>query len=143
MQSGTTRFISRTLLAPVLALAMLPGIALAGDQDHLDYDHQDRWHGVLDHAQSPVDIVTASAVEADNEESAAIMLSSKRAPGKVADTGHAIQVNTGAAEALIRSRHFRLAQFHFHSPSEHTIDGKSCPLDSGTTSSARRMAGGW
>lgn len=114
MQSGTTRFISRTLLASALVLAMLPGIALAGDQDHLDYDHQDRWHGVLDHAQSPVDVVTASAVEADTEESAAIMLSSKRAPGKVTDTRHAILVNTGAAEAVIRGCHFQLARFHLH-----------------------------
>lgn len=78
------------------------------------HDHQDRWHGVLDHAQSPVDIVTASAVEADNKESAAIMLSSKRAPGKVTDTRHAILVNTGAAEAVIRGCHFQLARFHLH-----------------------------
>lgn len=129
MRTRNTRCTSRPLLAAALALALMPGALLAAGQDDLDYTHQERWHGVLDHSQSPVDIVTASAVEADNKESSAIMLSSKRAPGQVADTGHAIQVNTGAAEALIRGRHFRLAQFHFHSPSEHTVDGKAYPLE--------------
>ena len=129
MRTRNTRCTSRPLLAAALALALMPGALMAAGQDDLDYTHQERWHGVLDHAQSPVDIVTASAVEADNKESSAIMLSSKRAPGQVADTGHAIQVNTGAAEALIRGRHFRLAQFHFHSPSEHTVDGKAYPLE--------------
>jgi carbonic anhydrase len=53
------------------------------------------------------------------------MLSSRRAPGRLADAGHAIQVDAAAA-ASIRSRHFRLTQSHFHSPGEHTIDGKPC-----------------
>lgn len=113
-----------------LGLALLSGPLFASKPHHdLDYDHQETWQGVLDHAQSPVDIVTASAQPADSKESGAIMISSKRAPGRVEDNGHAVQVDTDVAEAMIRGRHFRLGQFHFHSPSEHTIDGKYFPLE--------------
>jgi carbonic anhydrase len=112
-----------------LALACAQAFAQKAPEHDLDYDHQETWHGVLDHAQSPVNIVTTSAAKADTEESGALFIESKRAPGKVTDTGHAIQVNTDVAEALIRGRHFKLTQFHFHTPSEHTIDGRSYPLE--------------
>jgi carbonic anhydrase len=48
---------------------------------------------------------------------------------KAEDNGHAVQVNTDTTEALIRGRHFKLAQFHFHAESEHTIDAKHYPLE--------------
>ena len=124
---------SMSRLAAGLSLCLLATAAFADGQKKashdLDYDHQETWHGELDHAHSPVNIVTESALAPDRDESGALLISSKRAPGKVTDTGHAIQVNTDVAEALIRGRHFRLTQFHFHSPSEHTIDGRSYPLE--------------
>ncbi|GAB6479057.1 hypothetical protein bcgnr5380_61890 [Bacillus cereus] len=40
-----------------------------------------------------------------------------------------MQVDTHATEATIRGRHFKLAQFHFHAQSEHTLDGKHFPLE--------------
>ncbi len=45
------------------------------------------------------------------------------------DNGHAVQVDSDSTEAMIRGRHFRLAQFHFHAQSEHTLDGKHFPLE--------------
>lgn len=111
------------------ASAQHAGQAKAAEET-LDYDHQDDWKGVLDHSQSPIDIVTASAVAAQRNEPTAIQLSHTDAPiDLVEDNGHAVQVNTHATEAVIRGRHFTLAQFHFHAQSEHTIDGKHYPLE--------------
>ncbi|MGH8027021.1 MAG: carbonic anhydrase [Pseudoxanthomonas sp.] len=122
----------RSLLLPAALLfsLLLPVHSKAEDKHPpLDYSHQEQWKGVLNHSQSPIDIVTATATAASNKESGALLISSKRAPSQVEDNGHAVQVDTDVAEALIRGRYFRLSQFHFHSPSEHTIDGKSYPLE--------------
>lgn len=110
-------------------LALLCANAQAND-GKIDYDHQEQWHGALDKAQSPIDIVTKSAVEADDNEPQSLQIWYTTAPvTKVEDNGHGVQVDTNATEAMIRGRHFTLAQFHFHAASEHTIDGKQYPLE--------------
>jgi carbonic anhydrase len=51
-------------------------------------------------------------------------------PLVVVNNGHNVQVkNTAAASITIDSVKYDLAQFHFHSPSEHTIGGKSFDLE--------------
>lgn len=46
------------------------------------------------------------------------------------DNGHTIQVTPNAdMGAVIDGVRFGLAQYHFHSPSEHAIDGKHFPLE--------------
>lgn len=110
------------------AALSLPAIAAEPHPD-LDYSHQESWKAVLDHAQSPIDIVTRTALPADHKDAGALIIASRPSPGVVEDNGHAVQVNTNQAEAVIRGRHFRLSQFHFHSPSEHTVDGKVAPLE--------------
>ena len=46
------------------------------------------------------------------------------------DNGHTIQVTPDAEVGLdIEGVHFGLAQFHFHSPSEHAIEGVRYPLE--------------
>jgi carbonic anhydrase len=51
-------------------------------------------------------------------------------PLVVVNNGHAIQVkNTAAASVTIDNVKYDLAQFHFHSPSEHTIGGKSFDME--------------
>ena len=48
----------------------------------------------------------------------------------VVNNGHAIQVNYGPGSSItIDSTAFALKQFHFHAPSENTINGKSFPLE--------------
>jgi carbonic anhydrase len=55
------------------------------------------------------------------------------APGAavVANNGHTIQVNfAGAAGSVsIDGKRFDLLQFHFHRPSEHTVDGKTFAME--------------
>jgi carbonic anhydrase len=46
------------------------------------------------------------------------------------DNGHTIQVTTDVPLGLdTNGVHFELVQFHFHAPSEHTIDGEFAPLE--------------
>lgn len=104
--------------------------AAAGHHEVYDYDHQEAWQALHDKSQSPIDIVTAGAAAADPAEPRAIEFSHTHgAIDKVEDNGHAVQVDTHATEATIRGRHFKLAQFHFHAQSEHTLDGKHFPLE--------------
>ncbi len=49
--------------------------------------------------------------------------------GTVVNNGHTIQFNGDEMGSLtIENKDFELVQFHFHSPSEHTIDGKGFPM---------------
>jgi carbonic anhydrase len=46
------------------------------------------------------------------------------------NTGHSIQVNLPGADTLtVGTDSFSLLQFHFHSPSEHTINGSHFPME--------------
>ena len=46
------------------------------------------------------------------------------------DNGHTIQITNDVPMALdMDGIHYELVQFHFHAPSEHTIDGKYAPLE--------------
>lgn len=48
----------------------------------------------------------------------------------VVDNGHTIQVNVPAGSyAMIDGKRYDLAQFHFHTLSEHTFSGKHFPLE--------------
>lgn len=70
--------------------------------------------------QSPVDITGATRPHPDR-------LRFNYAPSalKLVNTGRTIQVNYDPGSYLtIGNRRYDLLQFHFHSPSEHTIDGQ-------------------
>ncbi len=84
--------------------------------------------------QSPIDLIPS-------QESNAIPLifDYKRSSLRIAhhehvvdliDNGHTIQVTVDRGSTLTTRRAvYHLAQFHFHSPSEHTVDGKAFPLE--------------
>lgn len=104
--------------------------AAPAHHEAFDYEHQERWQAAHDKSQSPIDIVTAGAVAAADNEPRALAFEHTRGPiDSVEDNGHAVQVDTHATQATIRGRHFTLAQFHFHAASEHTLDGKHFPLE--------------
>jgi carbonic anhydrase len=49
---------------------------------------------------------------------------------EVVNNGHTIQVNIeDGSHIIVDNAHFNLKQFHFHSPSENHISGKSYPLE--------------
>jgi carbonic anhydrase len=76
-------------------------------------------------AQTPVNIVTANTVLAVLPE---LDFGYNTTPFDVENTGHVVEVlyNAGSSIRLGRSvtDTYQLLQFHFHAPSEHTIDGK-------------------
>ena len=75
--------------------------------------------------QSPVDL--NAMTEADL---APVTFSYKAGGESVVNNGHTIQVNyTPGSTISIDGKTFELKQFHFHSPSENTIKGKSFPLE--------------
>lgn len=117
---------TRFLLAP---LPLLLALAAPAAAQSLDYAHQADWKPAHGGFQSPIDIVPAQAHDADPDESQAIRLRHTRSELEVVDNGHAIEVEVHGPDSIIRGRHFKLAQFHFHAQSEHTLDGKHFPVE--------------
>jgi carbonic anhydrase len=53
-----------------------------------------------------------------------------KSTGELVDTGHSEQVNLLPGSFIsYGGTRYELQQFHFHSPSEHTIDGKPAPME--------------
>ena len=75
--------------------------------------------------QSPLDITGAVKAEIP-----AIALDWKKGTGEIVNNGHTIQVNMPAGSKLGRGdKSYDLLQFHFHTPSEHLVEGKSFPME--------------
>ena len=50
--------------------------------------------------------------------------------GEVVNNGHTLQMNLEHAGGLVRDGVFyKLVQFHFHTPSEHTVNGSAYPME--------------
>ncbi len=78
-------------------------------------------------AQSPIDI-DAHAVAAGTHKD--IKPHYKTTALSVVNNGHTIQVNYDKGSQLeVDGTKYDLLQFHFHAHSEHTVDGKSSPLE--------------
>ncbi len=75
----------------------------------------------LGHAQSPIDIRKA-ARKSDLPD---LVFQYNDAPLRVVNNGHTVQVNEDGGGTLTIGDHaYKLAQFHFHTPSEERINGK-------------------
>jgi carbonic anhydrase len=75
--------------------------------------------------QSPIDL--SNFIEADLPK---IAFDYKPGGHQVVNNGHAIQVNYNPGSKItVDQTDFELKQFHFHSPSENTINGKSFPME--------------
>ena len=78
--------------------------------------------------QSPVALSTEQArAEAPPH---LLEFSWSKSTGELVDTGHSDQVNLPPGNFITYAgTKFELLQFHFHTPSEHTIDGKAAPME--------------
>jgi Carbonic anhydrase len=75
--------------------------------------------------QSPINIDHVLKTEHEN-----LKFSFKPSKQEIINNGHTIQVNvTGDNQLILDEQTFTLQQFHFHSPSENTIKGKSYPME--------------
>ena len=78
----------------------------------------------MGHQQSPIDIRTTTKGKLDP-----IVFDYKPSALKLIDNGHTIQANYAAGSGItIGGVRHELLQFHFHTPSEERIHGKSYPL---------------
>ncbi len=69
-------------------------------------------------SQSPINLTGATAIALDRLEPGY-----HEAPGTAFDTGHSIEVDIQGGTLTIGEHEYDLIQFHFHTPSEHVVDG--------------------
>ncbi|MGB3299498.1 MAG: carbonic anhydrase [Phormidesmis sp.] len=75
--------------------------------------------------QSPINL--QGAIGADLE---TIEISYKPVPLSILNTGHTIQVNAPTGNSIqLDGESFDLLQFHFHDPSEHTVESRAYPME--------------
>ena len=82
--------------------------------------------------QSPIDIETKGEEAAKPEDLPNITFRWSAGPvaGEVVNNGHTIQFNAPVGSSIdVGGTQYELAQFHFHAPSEHTIDGKHASME--------------
>ena len=84
--------------------------------------------------QSPINIqnyqVSGSANWKLNYGNSSLHIAHNEHMHEIIDNGHTIQVSVDEGSTFtFNGKDFTLKQFHFHTPSEHTIDGKNLPME--------------
>lgn len=75
--------------------------------------------------QSPIDIS-----KAQDENLTDIVFNYKPSKINIINNGHTVQVNYDEGSSIkVNGSEYKLVQFHFHDPSEHTINGKSFGME--------------
>jgi len=78
-------------------------------------------------SQSPIDIVTKDVITADLP---LLEFDTHPASLKVLNNGHSVEfIAPGGSTLNYRGQTYKLTQYHFHAPSEHTIDGKHADVE--------------
>jgi carbonic anhydrase len=86
------------------------------------------------HSQSPINLLTpgakGSAEWSIDYKTTSLEIKHNEHVEELINNGHTIQVTTEKGSSIrYENKTYALKQFHFHSPSEHTIDGKNFPLE--------------
>lgn len=143
MSTRLTKFLTSAamlvLLASTVAYAA-PASKSESEAPHWSYDGStgpEHWaHLNAEYAacsagveQSPIDIHSDEANKSGNKTKVTVHY--KPTTFTFGNSGHTIQANTSSAanQLTIGDTKYTLAQFHFHTPSEHLIDGKTSPLE--------------
>ena len=85
--------------------------------------------------QSPIDLAGATAttlpaVEIHTPSEQEVEMLNQEGVIDALDNGHTIQINSSTGETLTAGgKSYALVQFHFHAPSEHTVDGEHYPME--------------
>jgi carbonic anhydrase len=127
--------ISSVLLLPLLGATVGCGSSEAsqwgyeGEQGPAHWAAMAEAYAVCDTGlfQSPVDILTEHV---DVVELEPLVFDYGQTPLQIVNNGYTIQVNvSGESTLTLGERHFSVAQFHFHGPSEHLVDGLHAAME--------------
>lgn len=78
-------------------------------------------------AQSPIDLVPATMTQGKG---GSMQIAYNKTPLVMTNNGHTLQVDYQPGSSLTLGENtYELVQFHFHNTSEHTLNGKSFPLE--------------
>jgi carbonic anhydrase len=126
----------RAILAALIACPVCSAARAAGGA-HWSYEGADgpaKWADLdpankvcgLGTAQSPIDLTSALKAELT-----ALNLNWQPASYNVVNNGHTLQADAleGNGNLVLDGKTYALKQFHFHAPSEHTIDGVQTALE--------------
>lgn len=86
----------------------------------------------LDHGlvQSPINILTSTLQDANEHEIEAISIHDDNKISAVVNKGHTIELEFDpGTEVLFDGNYYEFIQAHFHTPSEHQIDGMTFPME--------------
>jgi carbonic anhydrase len=137
---SSPRLVAAALVMSVVAIITLG--AQAGHEKHWGYEDNAETVGPAKWAtlpgdatcgtgtqQTPIDLVSASAKPQDLPD---LVFNYKPSHLSVLNNGHTEQMTYDPGSTLGRAGSaptWNLAQFHFHAPSEHTLDGQSFPME--------------
>lgn len=122
----------RTILATTTAIGLLTTPAVAQDWSYEGPAGADRWGGLsVDFEmcergimQSPIDLGQANATG-----EVEVSVDWQEGPLTILNNGHTVQANFAPGSVMMSGgKTFNLVQVHFHTPSEHAIDGERFPL---------------
>jgi carbonic anhydrase len=75
--------------------------------------------------QTPIDLTPGASGQADS-----VSFDYRPLPLRIVHNGHTIQINADpGCSCTIGTTRYELAQFHFHHPSEHLLDGKTFDME--------------
>ena len=127
-----------TLSIYVLTLSLLAtgSVLLADEEQHWSYSGEtgpENWGKLSSEFvacgiglnQSPIDITKTFATDLDT-----LQFNYQSRSTVIVNNGHTLQINAGSDSWLSAGgERFQLIQLHFHSPSEHRINGEIFPLE--------------
>ncbi|WP_324188090.1 carbonic anhydrase [Nocardia higoensis] len=136
---GRRRLLAAAALLALTGCGLPPNQADEASPPHWDYEAEgpdhwaeiDRGYAVCGRGttQSPIDLADHTPV--DTAEHIDIVYGPVSAL-ELVNTGHTVQANLPAdskQRIVIGGREFALSQFHFHAPSEHTVDGAFADME--------------
>jgi carbonic anhydrase len=121
------------LLGAVVTIALAAAVSAAEHWTYSGEEGPDHWASLesdfalcaAGRQQSPVDLSGAAQRDVANPQ-----MAYTATDGRIVNNGHTIQTELrGGSSLILDGVTYQLIQFHFHSPSEHTIGGQSFPVE--------------
>ncbi|GCF94908.1 carbonate dehydratase [Enterococcus florum] len=94
----------------------------------IDYCQQQQWGSEIGLRQSPIDIQTASVEPSTDRQLTKLDVTIHQENASFFNNGQNLQLLC-QGQATLNNRPFQLIQMHFHTDSEHSIDGKKFPME--------------